>query len=60
MAEVELGVVEVEAVAEEKRGGDDGDEGDGDALDVEHEAGGDFDVVIGDEAGDGGGEGDEN
>jgi hypothetical protein len=57
---MKLGMVEVEAVAEEEGGGDDRDEGYGDALYIEHEAGGDFDVVVSDEAGDGSDERDED
>ena len=43
---------------DEQRGGDDGNERDRDAFDIQHEAGGDFDVVIRDEAGYDGREGD--
>jgi hypothetical protein len=47
---VELDVVEMESVVEECEGDNDGDHANGDGFDVEHEAGGDLDVSVGDPA----------
>ena len=49
-AQAELDGVEVEAVLEEDERDDDGDQEDGDAFDVKHQAGGDLDVAVGDPA----------